>query len=216
MWVRVPPRAPPTNSSSNPDGVRPCVQRRIEGVEDGPRRAAIVRATRRADAPHHGARVVQREAERLERLLALDGVLDDVRCEAVKPEAHVDAVRDLVRPPLRRPHHLIGIETRERRIRLGTPCGERGQDVEGAAARVRRVRLRPQLGGQRERLLVPPDERVPRVRAIRALHADRVRERLAQTPLARGGRAIEQLVIDGRQQAAQPAERDLGENQDPR
>ncbi|HUG05383.1 MAG: hypothetical protein WEE03_02885 [Chloroflexota bacterium] len=43
-----------------------------------------------------------------------------------------------------------------------------------------------------------------------------MRERLAQTPLARGGRAIEQLVIDGRQQAAQPAERDLGENQDPR
>ena len=69
---------------------------------------------------------------------------------------------------------------------------------------------------ERQRLVVGADEGVLRIRAIRALHPDRVHERLAHAPLALGRRAIEQIVIDRREQTAEPTKRDLREREDAR
>ena len=77
VWVRVPPRAP-LAWFLDPYGVGPCEQRRVQRPEHCARRAALMHTTRRADASDHSARVVQRDAERPRRLLALHRVLDDV------------------------------------------------------------------------------------------------------------------------------------------
>src|ERR1700687_765601 len=124
------------------DRIRPRDQSRVERIENSTRRPTLVRAARRADGPDNGARVIERDAERDDRLLALHRVLDDVGREAVKSEADVDLMRDLVRNPLRRPRHLIGIETGECGIGLGAARREGRHDVERTTACIRRLRPR--------------------------------------------------------------------------
>src|SRR6266700_1331741 len=56
-----------------PNGVSPPEQCRVERVEYRAWRAPLVRAARGTDAPDDGARVIERDPERQDRLLALHG-----------------------------------------------------------------------------------------------------------------------------------------------
>jgi hypothetical protein len=93
-------------------------------------------------------------------------VLDDVGREAVKPKANVDAVRDLVRSPLRWSDHLRFVQSSERGVGLGASRCECRDDVEDTAARVRGIGLRPTFRAQRQRLVVASDKRVLGVGAV--------------------------------------------------
>ena len=142
------------------------------------------------------------------------GVLDEMRAEAVQPEAHVDLERRLHRGPLRRPAELRCDRGREGRVGLAPPPGERERHREGVTGGIRGIGLRPALLGEDERLIVAPQQRELRVRAIRTLDAGRVLHRPTYAPLARRGLAVEERVGDREQQTAQIAERALRERED--
>jgi hypothetical protein len=109
----------------------------------------------------------------------------------VQPETHVDDDGVVIRTPLRRTHELRAVEAGECGFGLRSPPCERRDDVQDAAGGVGGIRLRASLGRKCERLVVLADQRVLDVRAVRALDADRVAERLAQAPLAIRGRTVE-------------------------
>ena len=210
----------------DPEGVCACDERRVESVERCLWRAALVHPSRRADRAHDRARVGERHAQRSDRRLALHRVLCDVRSEAVEPEADVDN-RVLHRAPLRRSLHLVASEIGERDICLGATFRERRDDVEDTSGGVGWIRPRTAeltrggphdlLGVRRkgQAVVIAAGERELRVCAVRALHADRVSEGLPQRPLAGGGLAVEQFVVDASEQPAQSPKSDLREFEDP-
>ena len=197
----------------DPEGVGPCDQRSVERVERCARRAALVRATRRTDRAHDRACVGERHAERSDRRLALHRVLGDVRSEAVEPEAHVDS-RVLYRAPLRRSLHLVASEIGERDICLGATFRERRDDVEDTSGGVGWIRPRTAeltrggphdlLGVRRkgQAVVIAAGERELRVCAVRALHADRVRQRAPEWPLPGCRITVEQIIVDAGEQSA--------------
>jgi hypothetical protein len=198
----------------DPDGVGSCDERRVERVERCLWRAALVRATHRTDRAHDRARVGERYPERSDRRLALHRVLGDVRSEAVEPEPDVDRSVVLHRAPLRRSPHLVATEIGERDICLGAAFRERRDDVEDASGGVGWIRPRTAeltRGGPHDlvrvrrkgqSVVIAAGERKLRVCAVRALNADRVRQRPPQRPLARRRITVEQIIVDAGEQSA--------------
>ena len=106
---------------SDPDGIRACDESRVQRVERCSRRTSLVHPSRGPNRPHDRARIGERHTERNGRLLALHGVLDDVRREAVEPETDINPVRDLVGSPLRWSNELLRVKSGERCVSLGPP-----------------------------------------------------------------------------------------------
>ncbi len=150
-------------------------------------------------------------SERPDGLLALTGVLGDMRSESVESVTHVHRGAT----PNGGSRERAGIQPGERGIRLRPAFREPREDLERIAGRVLWIRSRPAVGGYEDRLGGRAVDRVLGARAVRALHLDRVGERLPDGPLAGRRRPVDQRLVKTGEQAAQLAEGALGQGEDP-